>query len=427
MDVSVVWAIIGAIIIAFGVGRYWEHKKSKEKFDKLARDLEIKTSANELLRKTEHESNENRRQREHEANLLALRYQHDAKVRELNTLISTWKNKTSDIFAKAVKYAFEFEESLSAQHQTAQKEIQAVLDDAYHFKVKTILGQVTLRNYETKFELLKKERETYKKLLADREFFKLKDNSDWPSVEKQLNDKILQLRAAQDEREAQLEIKRQMREEQQRAEELERIQREADAKERELEERRKAVEEALLAADEEHRKELEATRKELEQKIAEERSKSERAKSLAQQTRQGNVYVISNIGSFGKNVFKIGMTRRLEPMDRINELSNASVPFEFDVHALISCDDAPALENALHKELDSYRVNKVNLRKEFFATTIEKIIDCVKKHHGDIEYVADPVAIQYYRTLEMQSDESEQGGNGVPVKEGDLAQEAVTQ
>ena len=80
------------------------------------------------------------------------------------------------------------------------------------------------------------------------------------------------------------------------------------------------------------------------------------------------MYVLSNIGSFGEGVYKIGMTRRLEPQDRVRELGDASVPFPFDVHMMISCDDAPSLENALHRESHKQRVNKVNFRKEFFRT-----------------------------------------------------------
>src|SRR5699024_8520882 len=85
-----------------------------------------------------------------------------------------------------------------------------------------------------------------------------------------------------------------------------------------------------------------------------------------QNTRAGFVYIISNIGSFGEQVYKIGMTRRLEPMDRIAELSSASVPFPFDVHAMIFSDDAPALETILHQHFDAQRVNRINPRKEFF-------------------------------------------------------------
>jgi len=99
-------------------------------------------------------------------------------------------------------------------------------------------------------------------------------------------------------------------------------------------------------------------------------------------TRAGFVYVISNIGSFGENVYKIGMTRRLEPMDRIKELSSASVPFVFDVHAMIFSQDAPALETILHKEFRQYEVNKINPRKEFFKLDLDKIEKVVKEHHN---------------------------------------------
>ena len=100
---------------------------------------------------------------------------------------------------------------------------------------------------------------------------------------------------------------------------------------------------------------------------------------MAQQTKAGHVYVISNIGSFGDNVFKIGMTRRLEPMDRVKELGDASVPFEFDVHAMIYSDNAPELENIMHKEFDSRRVNLVNSRKEFFKVELQEIENIAKK------------------------------------------------
>lgn len=96
-----------------------------------------------------------------------------------------------------------------------------------------------------------------------------------------------------------------------------------------------------------------------------------------QNGKAGNVYIISNLGSFGDNVFKIGMTRRLDPQDRINELGNASVPFKFDVHSFIFSDDASDLETELHKRLNDRRVNKVNLRKEFFNVSIEELEDLV--------------------------------------------------
>ncbi|MBX4664470.1 chromosome segregation ATPase [Klebsiella pneumoniae] len=332
---------------------------------------------------------------------IAREIEHDNLKKELRQIIELNRIKSKEILGKAVDFAFDFENVFREQHQSAEEEIQKVLDDTYRYKRKTLLASVTLKNFEKKLEDIRREKEIYQTLIAKYDFFRLRDRSDWKEVEKEFRDKVLELQAAQDEREAQNEIKRQMREERQRAEELERQQQEAEAKEQELEARRKAVEEALLAADEEHRQELEETRRQLEQEIEDVHKQYERAKSMAQMTKQGHVYVISNIGSFGENVYKIGMTRRLEPLDRVSELSGASVPFEFDVHAMISCDDAPALEYALHNKLSSERMNKVNLRKEFFKTDLSKIIQCVEEHHGKVEYVADPAALQYYRSLEI--------------------------
>ena len=90
------------------------------------------------------------------------------------------------------------------------------------------------------------------------------------------------------------------------------------------------------------------------------------------------MYVISNIGSFGEGIYKIGLTRRLEPYDRVKELGDASVPFEFDVHAMIFSDDAPALENTLHRHFRDRELNKVNHRKEFFRVDIDEIEEVVK-------------------------------------------------
>ena len=332
---------------------------------------------------------------------IAREIEHDNLKKELRQIIELNRMKSKEILGKAVDFAFDFETIFREQHQSAEEEIQKVLDDTYRYKRKTLLASVTLKNFEKKLEDIRREKEIYQTLIAKYDFFQLRDRADWKEVEKEFRDKVLELQAAQDERDAQNEIKRQMREERQRAEELERQQQEAEAKEQELEARRKAVEEALLAADEEHRQELEETRRQLEQEIEDVHKQYERAKSMAQMTKQGHVYVISNIGSFGENVYKIGMTRRLEPLDRVSELSGASVPFEFDVHAMISCDDAPALEYALHNKLSSERMNKVNLRKEFFKTDLSKIIQCVEEHHGKVEYVADPAALQYYRSLEI--------------------------
>lgn len=117
----------------------------------------------------------------------------------------------------------------------------------------------------------------------------------------------------------------------------------------------------------------------------------------------GYVYIISNIGAFGENVYKIGMTRRLDPQDRVDELGDASVPFNFDVHAMIFTEDAPALENALHKAFENKKVNMINSRREFFNVTLEEIEQVVKANYDktvDFKKTAD--AEQYRETLKMK-------------------------
>ncbi|EPR5524127.1 DUF4041 domain-containing protein [Vibrio parahaemolyticus] len=152
----------------------------------------------------------------------------------------------------------------------------------------------------------------------------------------------------------------------------------------------------VQTANQEEVEKLNSHIEELKLKLERATSEKERALSMAQLTRSGYVYVISNKGSFGENMYKIGMTRRLEPMDRVKELGDASVPFFFDVHALIPSDDAPALENKLHSKFASRRVNKVNHRREFFNLTFEEVEEALNEFvEGDFNLVRDVVAAQY--------------------------------
>jgi len=137
----------------------------------------------------------------------------------------------------------------------------------------------------------------------------------------------------------------------------------------------------------------------LENALVEARELRERAMSMAQQTKIGYVYVISNIGSFGKDVYKIGMTRRLDPMERVLELSNASVPFPFDVHTFIYSEDAPALEADLHRIFDSKKVNSINYRKEYFHVTLDEIKSVLKEKGVDAKFVDEPDAFQYRESM----------------------------
>lgn len=121
--------------------------------------------------------------------------------------------------------------------------------------------------------------------------------------------------------------------------------------------------------------------------------------SNLQNGKAGNVYIISNLGSFGDDVFKIGMTRRLDPQDRINELGSASVPFKFDVHSFIFSDDAVALENKLHEMLNEKRLNKVNMRKEFFKVSLDELEQLVTSIEPTAEFNRTMLAEEYRQSL----------------------------
>ena len=133
----------------------------------------------------------------------------------------------------------------------------------------------------------------------------------------------------------------------------------------------------------------------MERALQEAIERGERAISMAQQTKKGFVYIISNVNSFGENVFKIGLTRRLDPTERIDELSNASVPFPFQIHAIIESEDAPALEAKLHRIFYEQKMNKNNWRKEFFKITIEDIRKVLKEEGIEASIVKDYSLFDY--------------------------------
>ncbi len=210
----------------------------------------------------------------------------------------------------------------------------------------------------------------------------------------------------QAERDEQRRIREQMREEEVALREIEKARLEAEKEEsRYAEALRKAQEEVSRATGSKHDK-LMAQVAELQKKLSEAHTNKERALSRAQMTRSGHVYIISNVGSFGEQVYKIGMTRRLDPMDRVKELGDASVPFEFDVHAILYTNDAPALENKLHRAFHHRRVNRVNIKKEFFRIDLMEVVEFVRSNHSaDVEIVHAAEAEEYRKTLALVQQE----------------------
>ena len=138
---------------------------------------------------------------------------------------------------------------------------------------------------------------------------------------------------------------------------------------------------------------------ELEAALAAAHAASERARSMAEMTRCGYVYIISNIGSFGEDVVKIGLTRRLDPDDRVRELGDASVPFSFDTHAMIYSEDAPGLEAALHREFAERRINMSNMRKEFFRVDLDEVEEAVRRLAPAASFFKDREAQEWHETM----------------------------
>ncbi len=167
----------------------------------------------------------------------------------------------------------------------------------------------------------------------------------------------------------------------------------------------KTLEKRIESADDESlRQELITQRESLCGKVTDLDTQEKEIDYREKNAKAGFVYIVSNLGAFGENVYKIGMTRRLEPLERIDELGDASVPFEFDLHALVFSDDAPALEAKIHGHFETHRVNKINHRKEFFKADLAEIERVVRENYDKVfELTYEATAEQYRESLRLQS------------------------
>lgn len=183
-----------------------------------------------------------------------------------------------------------------------------------------------------------------------------------------------------------------------------------EAEQREALEKARAEAEAGTATDE-----MLQRIADLEKELEEAHAETERAQSMAQQTKSGYVYIISNVGAFGEEIVKIGLTRRLNPDDRVKELSDASVPFSFDTHAMIYSDDAPTLETALHREFSDRRVNMANSRKEFFRVSLDEVEIAVQKLAPEASFFKNREAQEWYETLARRNELFEENEDEFPA------------
>lgn len=198
-------------------------------------------------------------------------------------------------------------------------------------------------------------------------------------------------------RQEQLALKAQMRQEAEERKALELERKKVEQEESKYKNEIEKLKEQLSASHSTEKDVLNARIIELQSQLASVVLKKEEISNLAN-GKAGNVYIISNLGSFGENVFKVGMTRRLNPQDRIDELSNASVPFKFDVHSFIFSDDAVGLESKLHSLLDKKRVNKVNMRKEFFYTSLDELEQLVSSVEPTAEFNRTMLAEEFHQS-----------------------------
>ncbi len=209
----------------------------------------------------------------------------------------------------------------------------------------------------------------------------------------------------QQEKEEQKRIREQMREEARLLKEIEEMKLKIEKEEKHFNQAIQSIDKRIQKAETDaERKILEKEKADIQRKLEETEKNKRDIQYREQNTRAGYVYVISNIGSFGENIYKIGVTRRLDPEERIDELGDASVPFDFDIHAMVFSDDAPSLENTLHKAFDKRRLNLINARREFFSVTLDEIERMVKiSFNKPVEFVRLADAAEYRQSLMMRN------------------------
>ncbi len=278
--------------------------------------------------------------------------------------------------------------------------IEFVLD-AFNGKVDTALASVRHDNYGTlkekindAFMIVNNNGRAFRDARIEPAYLGTRqDELRWAVVAQELKAK---------DREEQRLIKERIREEERAQRDYDRAMKEAEKEEETI---RKAMEKArreFEKAGGDQKAKFEEQLRELTAKLQIAEEKNQRALSMAQQTKTGNVYVISNVGSFGEHVYKIGMTRRLEPLDRVRELGDASVPFSFDVHAMIPSQDAPALEHALHKRFVRSQMNKVNPRKEFFRLSLQEVREEIEKMGCHVQWTTTAECREFRETQAIE-------------------------
>lgn len=277
-------------------------------------------------------------------------------------------------------------------------DMQKLLLRAFNAECDDVIEHVKYNNIESSEKRITSSRDSISKLgqLMDiaitPRYYKLKIEELYLAFEYQ--------QKKQQEKEEQKEARARMREEAKLAKEIEEARKKLEKEQTHYNNALAQINKRLEAAGEDERDAILEKKQKIEEQLSKIDSAFKEVDYRDANQKAGYVYVISNIGAFGENVYKIGMTRRLDPMDRIDELGDASVPFDFDVHAMIFCDDAPKLEAALHNAFAERKLNFVNQRREFFNVTLDEIKKVVKENYDrSVEFIEFAPAEQYRQSL----------------------------
>ena len=281
------------------------------------------------------------------------------------------------------------------------KDMQKLLLRAFNGECDDVINRVTYANIELSEKRLHSSFETISKLgrvmsvAITYDYFNAKMEELHLAFEYKLK--------KQEEKEQQKELRAQIREEAKLQKEIEEARKKIQKEQKHYQNALDSINKQLLTATDEQKADLEQKKAEIEAQLGEIDKNIKDIDYRESNAKAGYVYIISNIGAFGENIYKIGMTRRLDPQERIDELSDASVPFNFDIHAMIFSDNAPALEAALHKAFEEKKVNMVNHRREFFNVTLDEIKTVVMENFDkSVEFVDIPEAQQYRQSILMK-------------------------
>lgn len=287
------------------------------------------------------------------------------------------------------------------------KDMQKLLLRAFNSECDEIISKVKYNNYDTSVKKMERSFNAIAKLGVTMSI----------SITAHYYDlKIQELRLAleyqiqkQREKEQKAELRAQQREEARLQKELKEQRKNIDKERKHYEQALSNINHQISTASDDNIEDLNQKKEEIIQSLSEIDTKIKDIDYREANQKAGYVYVISNIGSFGEGIYKIGMTRRLNPQDRVDELGDASVPFKFDVHAMIFSEDAPALEAALHRAFEDRKLNLVNQRREFFRVSLDEIKDVVKNNFDKtVEFVDVPDADQYRISLKLREEEHQE-------------------